>query len=80
MNRRTELTYTDYENDQEVLSVKLDVTDLNTSDYIEKIVDLMKLQGYHPVPIRRALLAEAEDIVEYFESIESAKEEWGDEG
>lgn len=80
MDRRTELKFTDFENDQEVLSVKLDVTDLNTSDYIEKIVDLMKLQGYHLVPIRRALLAEAEDIVEYFESIESAKEEWGDEG
>jgi len=53
--------------DDQVVSV--DVTDLNTFDFMGKVVLLMKGEGYLSTSIHRALLDSAQDLEEEFEVV-----------
>lgn len=57
-------------------SYERDITDLGSTELIEDIVKAMRLMGYHDVAIWRSLKEQTDDLYEYLESIDNAKDEW----
>lgn len=77
--RKTTVSLNEYRNNELEYIIDFDVTDMGSDELVDVFVRMMKVQTYHDVAIWRALKAKAEDMVDYFESVEGSKDEWAEE-
>lgn len=76
--RKTTISYVDKVGNIKELKASVDVTDLTADKYLDKVVEMMRLQGYHDVAIWRSLSSKAYEMTEYFDSIVESKGEWNE--
>jgi beta-galactosidase GanA len=80
MNKtKTTITLKEKVNGRQNIKATFDVTDLSTDEYFDVIIQMMRLQTYHDMSIWRTLKDKADEMVEFFESIEKNKNEWAEE-
>ena len=76
---KTTITLLETVNGKKNFKVSKDITEMSSDELVNVFVSLMKFQSYHEVSIWRALRSQADDMVEYFDSIESSKGEWDED-
>lgn len=78
MERETILTIKETERGNTTYEYKLDITELNSTEFIKQMVHVMRLQGYHEVSIWRALDENKFEVEEYLDSVQRSNE-WKEE-
>lgn len=78
MERETILSIKETERDNTKYEYKLDISELDSTDFIKQIIYVMRLQGYHDVSIWRALDYNKFEMEEYLDSIKRS-DEWKDD-
>lgn len=76
---KDEITFTRYINDRVDKITTFNCTDFDASQYMDMVVDMMRLQGYGDVTIWRAFKDASEDMVQVLETVETFKDEWSEE-